>query len=144
MLDNLLIKTGNSRIAGDVKLTYPDLSTVANNLSQVGLDINLSDTRIAYQDMLYFVPSLAQENFFRQHQSETMLLEAHIQGAVDNLEIDELLVKVSGQNLPYRQRDSAGPARYGATLCRPRRRSLGHATGTGLFCTLQCTFTRPL
>ncbi|MHA6249908.1 translocation/assembly module TamB domain-containing protein [Pontibacter sp. CAU 1760] len=104
-LTNLDLKTGNSHLQNDLKMTYPSLEAIAENPAAVGLNVDINNSYIGMQDVLYFMPEMADNPSFRSIANSTIKLEAEANGQLDNLYIQNLqlaglkdtYVNVSGQ-----------------------------------------------
>lgn len=84
-LANLDLRTGNSHIQRDLAIRYSSLDALAEKPGNTQLDLNIVDTRIAMQDVLYFMPDLRQNPSFRNVVNSTLQLNGSVEGTVDNM-----------------------------------------------------------
>ncbi|GAB3830663.1 translocation/assembly module TamB domain-containing protein [Pontibacter rugosus] len=89
-LSNLDLKTGNSHLQNDLKMTYPSLEAITENPSKVGLTLDINNSYIGMQDVQYLAPDLTANPSFRSIANETIKLEAEAEGQLDNLRINNL------------------------------------------------------
>ncbi|WP_439879855.1 translocation/assembly module TamB domain-containing protein [Pontibacter sp. MBLB2868] len=98
-LTNLDILTPNSHLQNDLAMTYPSLDAIAENPEKLALDININDSYVGMQDILYFAPDLAKDPSFKSIANSTIKIEAKAEGPMDNLRIENL--KLSGLKNTY-------------------------------------------
>ncbi len=89
-LTNLDLKTGNSHLQNDLQMTYPSLEAITENPSQVGLDLDINNSYVGMQDVMYFAPDLAEDPAFQNIANSTIRFEAEAEGQLDNLRISNL------------------------------------------------------
>lgn len=89
-LSDLRIKTTKSEIGNYIALEYKDISRISQNLAATGIRADLKNSKISYEDILYFNPSLAHQRPFSQHPNEILNINTEISGNVGNLEIGHL------------------------------------------------------
>ncbi|MCJ8164661.1 translocation/assembly module TamB domain-containing protein [Pontibacter sp. E15-1] len=108
-LRNLDLKTGNSQLQNGIALTYPSIDALTENPEQVGLDIDINNSYIGMQDVLYFVPDLTQNPSFKSIANSTVNVTARAEGKLDNVQVRTLQLKgLQGTNV-----DVSGTVRNG-------------------------------
>ncbi len=95
-LTNLDLKTGNSHIQRDLAIRYSSLDALAENPGATQLDLNIVDSRIAMQDVLYFMPELRNNPSFKSITNSTLQISGDVEGTVDNMIVRQL--RASGLN----------------------------------------------
>ncbi|NDK55371.1 translocation/assembly module TamB [Pontibacter sp. BT213] len=95
-LTNLDLKTGRSHIRRDLAIGYTSLDDLAEKPGNTKLDLNIVDSRIAMQDVLYFMPELRNNPSFRSVMNSTLNLSGDVEGTVDNMIVRQL--RASGLN----------------------------------------------
>ncbi|MBB6611695.1 translocation/assembly module TamB domain-containing protein [Pontibacter sp. Tf4] len=95
-LTNLDLKTGNSHIQRDLAIRYRSLDALADNPGNTQLDLSIVDSRIAMQDVLYFMPELRQNPSFKSIVNSTLTISGDVEGSVDNMIVRQL--RASGLN----------------------------------------------
>lgn len=99
-LANLDLQTGNSRIAQDLAIGYPSLTTIADNPNLITLNLDIDNTRIGMQDVLYFAPDMASNPSFRSIAGSTVKLDGKATGRLDNIQVQQLQVSgLKGTNI---------------------------------------------
>lgn len=97
-LKGLDIETGNSRIADDIRVSYPGLENISKYLGEVGVDANLKNTRIGINDILLLAPDMAASMPLQK--GSVLNVNARVKGKIKNLEIPNLqLSGLSGTNV---------------------------------------------
>lgn len=87
------VKTGSSTMSADIELNYPSRDKFLSDPLQVQQKISIRDGRIAFADILFFAPSLKNEQPFHGNQDEVVFLECDLQGRLDDLEIGMLTLE---------------------------------------------------
>ena len=81
-------------------MQYPSLDALAEKPESISLDIDLRESYIGMQDVLYFMPDLENEPSFRSIKNSTIKVDAQASGPVNNLQIKNLqLVGLNGTNI---------------------------------------------
>lgn len=91
-LKNLKAGTTNSSIAADLNIQYSSLKSLKDSLQFLGLKLNLEDVSIKNADVLYFIPQLIKQPFFRNKTNITTI-SGIINGKVNNLKGENMLIK---------------------------------------------------
>ncbi|MFC6997171.1 translocation/assembly module TamB domain-containing protein [Rufibacter roseus] len=93
-LNDLVLKTGNSRIARHIRVGYPSLETAAEDLSKLTLNADFENTYIGFEDIALLQPALANQPPIAGNLNQTVRLNGSVNGRMDNLLISNL--RVSG------------------------------------------------
>ncbi|WP_125185188.1 translocation/assembly module TamB domain-containing protein [Botryobacter ruber] len=91
-LTNLDLRTNNSKLGPELELRYPSYTALAENPEQIAFAVNLQENRLAMEDVLYFVPDLANDPSFRKIAGSTLYIEGRAAGEADNFRIERLEV----------------------------------------------------
>ncbi|MFD3003116.1 translocation/assembly module TamB domain-containing protein [Pontibacter toksunensis] len=89
-LKNLDLRTGNSYLQNDLAMTYPSLEAITEQPSQVSLQLDINNSFVGMQDVLYFAPDLAADPSFKSIANSSIKIEAEASGQLDNLRINNL------------------------------------------------------
>ncbi|HEY4649992.1 MAG TPA: translocation/assembly module TamB domain-containing protein, partial [Pontibacter sp.] len=89
-LTGLDLQTGNSRLRRDLAIRYSSLDALAEKPGNTQLDLNITDSRIGMQDVLYFMPELRQNPSFKSIANATLQLSGDVEGSVDNMIVRNL------------------------------------------------------
>ncbi len=91
-LSDLNLTTGHSQINKELAVRYPSMDAVAENPDLLALDLDIENSRIGMQDVLYFAPDLATNPSFRNIANSTLRIDGQAEGRLDNLTIPRLQV----------------------------------------------------
>ncbi|MBX3255849.1 MAG: translocation/assembly module TamB domain-containing protein [Chitinophagaceae bacterium] len=94
-LKDLLLKTPGTELKRKAILSYPSLEILQKDITQLQLDLELADSKIAAKDILTFVPALQSQPAFADPRA-AWLLNGNIKGAVNNLHI--AVLQLAGLN----------------------------------------------
>lgn len=86
-LENLLIETPSSELKHTAIITYPSLEALQVNPGVLGLDIELSDSKLSMKDLLTFMPALNTQGL---PPAGTLYIDAKITGKVNDLNFQQL------------------------------------------------------
>ncbi len=89
-LTDLDLRTGHSHLQNKMAMTYPSLEALANNPEQLGLDIDINNSYIGMQDVLYFMPDMAENPSFRSIANSNIKVTARAEGPMENLRVQTL------------------------------------------------------
>ncbi|QMU30564.1 translocation/assembly module TamB domain-containing protein [Adhaeribacter radiodurans] len=84
-LTNLDLQTAESHLRPSFALGYPSLETIGEDINQLRIDADLENSTIGLQDILYFVPTLAENPSFRKITNRSITLDGRLFGRLDNL-----------------------------------------------------------
>ena len=99
-LTKLDIKTPNSHLQNHLAMQYPSLEAMAERPESIILDVDLRNSYIGMEDVLYFAPDLRQDPSFKSIAGSTIKVEAQAEGPLNNLQVNNLqLVGLKGTNI---------------------------------------------
>ncbi|MES2388347.1 MAG: translocation/assembly module TamB domain-containing protein [Bacteroidota bacterium] len=98
-LQNMLIETPDSRIAGNYGVSYKSFGRISENIGLLGLAVHPDSTHIAVKDVLIFAPDLATQPIVKQNLSTTLNMHGRIDGQVRNLKFTKFHVHLLDQTL---------------------------------------------
>jgi len=88
----LKLRVNNSKLAGDFNLSYPDLASIAEDISKLKVDVDMQDAQIDTDDLTTFVPGL--DSLFQVLKPHHVFnLSANVKGSIDQLAIQSLNFK---------------------------------------------------
>ncbi|MDQ3394777.1 MAG: hypothetical protein M3512_11785, partial [Bacteroidota bacterium] len=85
-LNNLNIRTGESFIKKSIKMQFPSLATISEDIDKIVLDLDLV-AEIGFQDIAYLQPDLASTPPFAGRLNQKANFTVQIEGPVKNLNI---------------------------------------------------------
>ncbi|MDJ1482047.1 translocation/assembly module TamB domain-containing protein [Cytophagaceae bacterium YF14B1] len=86
---NLFVQTDNSVLKGDIRSTFQSLSTLSQTYPDMGLDIQIPESKLSVKDLLYFQPNLLKSIPVRITDNKTLHVKTTLKGQVKNLAIKE-------------------------------------------------------
>ncbi|WP_276496901.1 translocation/assembly module TamB domain-containing protein [Pontibacter litorisediminis] len=89
-LTDLDLKTGHSHLQNKLAMSYPSLEAMAENPEQIALDVDIRNSYIGMQDVLYFMPDLAENPSFRSIANANIKVTARAEGPMENLRVQTL------------------------------------------------------
>ncbi len=96
-LKNLYLETPGTIIRDYIEVKYPSISSISNNLGQLQLNANFANSKLAFKDVLNFVPSLATTPPFKGNANGELNVNGKVSGKVNDLTIQDLTVTGLGQ-----------------------------------------------
>lgn len=91
---NLYLKTPKTEIRDKLVAGYPSLESLKENPGELSLDADLKQSRIAFEDVLLFVPTLETTNPFKDNPKAVVFINGRLKGKLRDLTIPNL--EVSG------------------------------------------------
>ncbi|NIJ55836.1 translocation/assembly module TamB domain-containing protein [Dyadobacter arcticus] len=88
-LRNLFVKTPNTLLRDELSLKYRNLDELTKDIAKVRIKLNLTDSRIAFADILLLVPDLAKTPPFDSEPNGAVKGSGQISGSVDNMLISK-------------------------------------------------------
>ncbi|WP_353717441.1 translocation/assembly module TamB domain-containing protein [Dyadobacter sp. 676] len=88
-LRNLYLKTPNTLLRDELSLRYKNLDQLTNDIGKVKLKLRLTDSRIAFADILLLAPDLAQTPPFDKEPNGVVNGTGQITGSVDDMLISK-------------------------------------------------------
>ncbi len=96
-LKNLYLETPGTIIRDYIEVRYPSISEISKNLGELQLNADFKDSKLAFKDVLNFVPTLAATPPFKGNTNGVLNVNGKITGKVNNLTIQNLTVTGLGQ-----------------------------------------------
>ena len=96
-LKNLYLETPGTIIRDYIEVRYPSIAAVSKNLGQLQLNADFKDSKLAFKDVLNFVPSLADTPPFKGNPNGSLNINGKITGKVNDLTIQNLNITGLGQ-----------------------------------------------
>ncbi|NNE25834.1 MAG: hypothetical protein HKN09_03240 [Saprospiraceae bacterium] len=96
-LKDFILKTKSSLISDQLRFNYNDLSDFKSFAESIVIQSSLNGSRIALSDLSYFFPDVAKSSFFKLNKNKTIALSGKISGTVDDLEADNISLKIGNQ-----------------------------------------------
>ncbi|MEX8549017.1 MAG: translocation/assembly module TamB domain-containing protein [Mucilaginibacter sp.] len=96
-LKNLYLETPGTVIRDYLDVKYPSISSLSNNLGELQLNANFVNSKLAFKDVLAFVPTLATTPPFKGNANGILNVNGKISGKVNDLTIQNLNITGLGQ-----------------------------------------------
>lgn len=96
-LKDLLLETQNTVLRNYIDVKYPSIASISNNLGQLEINANLVHSKLAFQDVLAFVPTLADTPPFKGNPNDVLKIDGKVSGKVNDLTIQNLNITGLGQ-----------------------------------------------
>src|SRR5690606_1409625 len=93
-LNNLDVQTSKSRLKNYIRVKYPSIESLSRDIDALAVDADLNGSRLGFQDILVFVPGLADTEPFKGNPNAALNINGRINGRVNNLNIPNL--EISG------------------------------------------------
>ena len=90
-MKNLDIETPGSSIKKTAVISYPSLEAIKKDPGQLGLDLDLQNTKMSMKDLLTFVPQLSEQTSSLPA-GPTLHVDTRITGKVNDLNFEKLIV----------------------------------------------------
>ncbi|MCG9792607.1 translocation/assembly module TamB domain-containing protein [Flavobacterium algicola] len=87
-LNNLYLKTPQTTLQQSVVVTYPSIASLNDHLEELTINANLTDSKLAFKDVLLLVPTLSSNDVFKNHPSAVLKFDAVLKGRLDKLSIE--------------------------------------------------------
>lgn len=98
-LKNLYLKTPQTLVKDEINVTYNDLSKIADNLGDLGIDASLEKSQIGFKDILLFVPTLENQNPFKSNPNAILYINSEVSGKVSDISIPKLEISGIGSTV---------------------------------------------
>lgn len=89
-LDNLYLETPQTVIQRQLRVSYPSLASLGNDLGKLSINANLDGSHLGLKDVLLLVPSLANTDPFRHAPNSVFFINGRVMGRVSDLRIPNL------------------------------------------------------
>lgn len=96
-LKNLLLETPGTTIRDYIEVKYSSISDISKNLGLLQLNANFKNSKLAFKDVLNFVPTLAATPPFKGNANGSLNVDGKITGKVNDLTIQNLNISGLGQ-----------------------------------------------
>ncbi len=88
-LKELYLETPHTVIQEKILLGYESLETLQNNLGEVEIEANLTNSKIGFQDILLLAPDLRDIEPFKGNPNTTIFVDGKVSGQINNLKITD-------------------------------------------------------
>ncbi len=92
-ITNLLAQTPQTTIRDHIKISYPSLDAIAENLHLMQIDANINKTQIDMKDIRFFAPDLQDIEVMQPLLTKRFYINGRISGRVNNLHIPKIEFK---------------------------------------------------
>ncbi|PXY38790.1 hypothetical protein DMB65_21185 [Flavobacterium cheongpyeongense] len=86
-LNNLYLRTPQTLVKDKIRVDYKSIASLKKDLGNLSIDVNLSKSKIGFQDVLLFVPDLQKEDLFKSNPNAILYLNTRINGKIKDLNI---------------------------------------------------------
>ncbi len=95
-LKDVLIETDKTRISNYLFASYTSIESLAQDIGNLRLDVNLNNSKISMQDVLQFAPDLIQQPIIKQNRHQIMSIDGQLKGLVNDLLVQKLDIRMAG------------------------------------------------
>jgi hypothetical protein len=95
---NVIANTTSSSLTGYANIRFESLNSLKESLPNMMLNVNLEKSDFSNSDILYFVPSLSKQDFFKNKQNITNI-SGVIFGQINNLKGKDVVVSTGDKTL---------------------------------------------
>ncbi len=88
---NLNVKTAGSSVAADVKIGYSYRGALRDSLSSLNITLNMKDLSIRNSDIVYFIPKLSADQFFK-YGTNISTLSGTVKGRINSLKGNDIVL----------------------------------------------------
>jgi len=92
-LKKLILKTPQSILKDELVLTYASMNQLTNDIGKVRVKIALKNSQLAFKDILFLAPNLAEMPPFKGNEKELLRFNGALSGTVNNLKIASTSIK---------------------------------------------------
>ena len=96
-IKKLYLKTPETEIKNEIQVGYASIAEVSKNIGNLSFTANLTKSSIGFQDILLFVPTLANTNPFKNNPKAIISINGKVKGKVKNILIPSM--EISGIGL---------------------------------------------
>lgn len=93
-LKNLNLRTAKTELKDNIEVGYPSIESISDNLGELSVKANLNNSRLGFQDVLIFVPGMANSVPFKGNPNAILKINSQVSGKLKQLAIPKL--EVSG------------------------------------------------
>ncbi|MCO4294660.1 translocation/assembly module TamB domain-containing protein [Solitalea sp. MAHUQ-68] len=91
--------TNHSAINSELEVTYPSLAVVSKDIGLLGINAQIKQLDLGTEDLAYFQPELLTNVYVKKLRGKTFHLQGDINGRVNDLKIENLLLTTSATKL---------------------------------------------
>lgn len=95
-LKKLYVKTPQTLIRNEITVHYPSVQALKTNPELLGINANLQQSRVSFEDVLLFAPDLVQIAVFKNHPKAVAAIDGRIVGQLNDLTFPKLDVSGIG------------------------------------------------
>jgi translocation and assembly module TamB len=93
LFKKVLLKTPQSILRDELVLNYASLNQLKNDIGKVRLKTTLKNSQLAFKDILFLVPNLAETSLFKGNEKAILSVNGAVSGSVNNLKIAPTSIK---------------------------------------------------
>ena len=93
-LNNLYVKTPHTLLQNSIKISYPSIKSLKNNPENLGMNLNLKQSKLGFKDLFLFAPYLQNVHPFKSNPNAIVYLDVRLNGKLKDLNIP--LFEMSG------------------------------------------------
>lgn len=97
ILNDFLMNTNSSSISDQIVFNFEDLSDFKSFAQKIELDTRFKDSRIAFSDLNYFFPELANSPFFRLNKDRWLQISGEVNGTIDDMNAEDLSLSINNE-----------------------------------------------
>jgi hypothetical protein len=89
-ISDLVVETNRSYLAGNASVDYASIADLVNRPEQSKIELQVEDTRLDVRDAYFFSPTLSQDTLVREIAKAPLMLDAEVDGTLENIRIQDL------------------------------------------------------
>ncbi len=93
-LKNLYIQTPQTVLRDEIVVKYPSIESISENLGELYIDAAINNSKIAFKDILTFVPTLEKTNPFNSNPNAVLFINSRISGKINDIKFP--IFEISG------------------------------------------------
>ena len=99
--ENFVLETEKTKAKLDAKLTYQEFDELLNLSSGLGTFLEVDKLELAINELVYFVPQLAEIDQFKNNINETLYLTTEINGTLESIYVNALKAEISETKINF-------------------------------------------
>ncbi|HLW50601.1 MAG TPA: AsmA family protein, partial [Sphingobacteriaceae bacterium] len=107
-LRGLYAETPNTRIRDYIRIQYPSMEALTDNLEDIRVRADLQNSYLGMRDVLYFVPDLDTMQMMQSLLTQTIHVEGQVNGKLNDLHIPSLSISTLDQTVLQASADIRG------------------------------------
>lgn len=106
-LEKFVLNTGKSQLGEELVFSYNEFGDFKKFADKIEIEAELRESKLSFQDMIYFFPELKNSSFSRKNSSKWMKLTGRLTGTIDEMEAEDLslsfndMIKLEGYLSTY-------------------------------------------